>query len=84
MPMESPCGASVTHFQTKEVAKVMEFHQDLVRCMVPPENFLEINIFDQPDTEKITKFLVGKKVRIQMPYAHLKDLMAKMIAEDDE
>jgi len=59
-PVLRPCGLStVTEYEDEDLAQMLETYNDLVRCVVPPENLLEINLFDSNKDliDKLAAFL---------------------------
>ena len=63
IPVQEPCGQklyslnSSTHID--KLPRLFDLHNELVTCMVPPENLFEINVWNSTDgvMEKLAKFL---------------------------
>ncbi|CAK9113697.1 unnamed protein product, partial [Durusdinium trenchii] len=59
LPLQSPCGNTLDNISTADAAKLFTAHEKLVRCMVPPEKLLEINVFEPQtlNTTSVAMFL---------------------------
>lgn len=44
-PMEMPCLGNIGNFSIDELARIVELHDDLVRCAVPPKKLFEFDLF---------------------------------------
>lgn len=48
-PMQEPCGGlALKDFSEKVLERVYELNNDLVRCLVPPEQFFELDFWTDP------------------------------------
>ncbi|CAE7644363.1 unnamed protein product [Symbiodinium pilosum] len=59
-PVLRPCGlAAVEDYSDKDLAGMLDAYNELVRCVVPPGNLLEINLFKHGDklTDTLSSFL---------------------------
>merc|ERR1719335_1460339 len=45
-PIEEPCGYYIDDFTDKSNARLFQYHNDLVRCIVPKERLFEMNVWD--------------------------------------
>ena len=65
VPVLRPCGQSwmLEHYTDQTLAAMLDAYHDLVRCVVPPDNLLEIDLFNVPSpgglTLTHTHFLTG-------------------------
>jgi len=47
-PLEEPCNLHMSDFTDQDHAKMMLYHNDLVRCIVPKEKLFELNFWEDP------------------------------------
>eukprot|EP00438_Fugacium_kawagutii_P006395 Skav214728 [mRNA] locus=scaffold2250:488981:489661:+ [translate_table: standard] len=57
MPIQSACGGDVSSLTTEQSAELFRKHSKLVRCMVPPERLLDLDVIEQSNSTKIAEFL---------------------------
>eukprot|EP00438_Fugacium_kawagutii_P029007 Skav204721 [mRNA] locus=scaffold1549:158218:162144:+ [translate_table: standard] len=57
MPIQSPCGGDLSSLTVENSAELFRKHAKLVRCMVPPEHLLDVDVFEQPNSTRIAEFL---------------------------
>ncbi|CAE7513566.1 unnamed protein product [Symbiodinium natans] len=59
VPLHSPCGVKLATMSAEKAARLYEAHSRLVRCIVPAENLMEINVFDgsRIDVPALSEFL---------------------------
>lgn len=72
VPLQSPCGATRADVDSKVAAQLLEAHHDLVRCMVPRQNLLEIRLPNgaMVDSARIAQFL-GKTLAWPTPFPYI-------------
>eukprot|EP00928_Gymnodinium_smaydae_P061696 TRINITY_DN45726_c0_g1_i1.p1 TRINITY_DN45726_c0_g1~~TRINITY_DN45726_c0_g1_i1.p1 ORF type:complete len:649 (-),score=76.28 TRINITY_DN45726_c0_g1_i1:119-1990(-) len=65
VPMLSPCGLKLAAVKREVAAQLKDSYETLVRCMVPPDNLLEVDVFNStgPSTLRIANFL-GKGAQL--------------------
>ncbi|CAE7559974.1 unnamed protein product [Symbiodinium pilosum] len=57
-PLHSPCGLKIAEMNLEAAARLYEAHERLVRCIVPADKLMEINVFAGPvDVPKLVDFL---------------------------
>ncbi|CAJ1338084.1 unnamed protein product [Effrenium voratum] len=65
VPVLRPCGQSwmLEHYRDQTLAAMLDAYHDLVRCVVPPDNLLEIDLFngDANLTLALSNFLKAAK-----------------------
>eukprot|EP00928_Gymnodinium_smaydae_P026197 TRINITY_DN20639_c0_g5_i1.p1 TRINITY_DN20639_c0_g5~~TRINITY_DN20639_c0_g5_i1.p1 ORF type:complete len:645 (+),score=65.77 TRINITY_DN20639_c0_g5_i1:63-1937(+) len=77
VPMLSPCGFRLADVQREVGAHLMSSYEKLVRCVVPPENLLEITVFNgtEPSGLRIADFLgKGTALGAEIPLPRLSDV----------
>lgn len=68
VPVQSSCGHRLDSLSVEAAAQLFESHQKLVRCVVPPKQLLEVNVFDGAlNSTKIARFL-GVKPDFYVPF----------------
>jgi len=72
IPLQSPCGATHVDVDSKVAAQLWEAHHDLVRCMVPRQNFLEVRLTNgaMVDSARIAQFL-GRTLAWPTPFPYI-------------
>jgi len=60
VPMQNPCGEYINHpatsFSGKQLETLFDMHSDLVRCLVPDNQLLEVNLFEMREYQKKALF----------------------------
>eukprot|EP00931_Biecheleriopsis_adriatica_P072106 TRINITY_DN4613_c0_g1_i3.p1 TRINITY_DN4613_c0_g1~~TRINITY_DN4613_c0_g1_i3.p1 ORF type:complete len:549 (+),score=66.83 TRINITY_DN4613_c0_g1_i3:3-1649(+) len=51
-PMQEPCGLTVHSFSAAELGKMLDLHNDLVRCLVPKDQLMEFDIWKDPPEKR--------------------------------
>eukprot|EP00931_Biecheleriopsis_adriatica_P071771 TRINITY_DN456_c0_g1_i1.p1 TRINITY_DN456_c0_g1~~TRINITY_DN456_c0_g1_i1.p1 ORF type:complete len:622 (+),score=69.31 TRINITY_DN456_c0_g1_i1:74-1939(+) len=72
IPIQSPCGYRMLDVPHKVSEALYDRHSELVRCMVPSENFLELDIFrgSAEASQMVARFL-GKAPAWYPPFPHI-------------
>jgi hypothetical protein len=72
LPVQSRCGAKLQDVDAGVAARMFEAHQELVRCMVPKDKLLELDVLSgtSVDTGRIAQFL-GKSPNWEIPFPKL-------------
>jgi hypothetical protein len=47
-PVQEPCNQKMMNYSKQELVSLFEYHAELVRCMVPQDRLLEINVWEDP------------------------------------
>lgn len=47
-PRQEPCGDKMWDYSNYKLSQMFEYHSELVRCLVPRDNLLEFNVWDDP------------------------------------
>lgn len=72
-PLQEPCNQRMKNYSRHELISLFKYHAELVRCMVPKDRLLEINVWEDSKgkmdnlMEDLAKF-VGKRIDIS-PWA---------------
>eukprot|EP00931_Biecheleriopsis_adriatica_P072104 TRINITY_DN4613_c0_g1_i1.p1 TRINITY_DN4613_c0_g1~~TRINITY_DN4613_c0_g1_i1.p1 ORF type:complete len:547 (+),score=80.18 TRINITY_DN4613_c0_g1_i1:94-1734(+) len=53
-PMQEPCGLTVHSFSAAELGKMLDLHNDLVRCLVPKDQLMEFDVWKDPPEKHAT------------------------------
>mmetsp|Transcript_29868 Transcript_29868/g.55975 ORF Transcript_29868/g.55975 Transcript_29868/m.55975 type:complete len:621 (-) Transcript_29868:307-2169(-) len=69
-PVHDSCGVQLTSLEVDAATRLVKAHDRLVRCMVPPEKLLEINVFNGTavDTGVLTEFLGRGRPEFPSPF----------------
>jgi len=85
-PLEEPCNLHMSDFTDQDLAKMMLYHNDLVRCVVPKDKLFEINFWEDPpaklrDLGKTLALFVGAEPLDAFPGARFLRLTATGYSE---
>eukprot|EP00438_Fugacium_kawagutii_P027807 Skav220521 [mRNA] locus=scaffold6435:3307:4668:- [translate_table: standard] len=67
LPVQSPCSHTFSSLATKDAAQLFDLHETLVRCMVPQDHLLEVNM-DLPLNSTQIAQLLGVQPEFEVPF----------------
>eukprot|EP00438_Fugacium_kawagutii_P035119 Skav218759 [mRNA] locus=scaffold1372:129655:131019:- [translate_table: standard] len=76
LPVQSPCGPTFSSLSTKDAAKLFGFHETLVRCIVPPDQLLEVHMDLPLNSKQISQFL-GAQSEFEVPFPRVVDFQKR-------